>query len=160
MRGKVLRLLAQVTYLGFAAALASVAASIPTGALTNDPSSPSEQQQRLGQDRCEFLMENVNGISLSLNPEGRIEFLNHYGQEFFGYSAEEILGKPMLGTLTPLAGFEGRDLTSFLSGACPGTSWYRRNVGRSVLGATEQAQRDHRQDRANQPGVGKTVGAE
>ena len=47
MRAKVLRLLVQVTYLGFAVALASVATSIPTGALTNDPSSPSEQQQQL-----------------------------------------------------------------------------------------------------------------
>ena len=41
-------------------------------------------------------MDEVNGIILSLNHEGRITFLNHYGQSFFGYSAEEILGKPML----------------------------------------------------------------
>jgi len=133
VRGKVLRLLVQVTYLGFASALASVAASVPTGALTNDPSSPSEQQQQLEQDRCEFLMQNVSGIILSLNPEGRIEFLNRYGQNFFGYSAEEILGKPMLGTLTPPAGFKGRDLTSFLSGVVHHPNRYAFSVNENIL---------------------------
>jgi PAS domain-containing protein len=52
-------------------------------------------------------MENVRAIVLSLNREGEITFLNHYGQSFFGYSEMEVLGKPMLGTLTPLTGFGG-----------------------------------------------------
>jgi hypothetical protein len=40
----------------------------------------------------------------------------HYGEDFFGYSAKEILGYPLLGTLTPASGFEDRDLASFLDG--------------------------------------------
>jgi PAS domain S-box-containing protein len=58
-------------------------------------------------------MDKVNSIILSLNAEGAITFLNHYGRNFFGYPNDEILGKPMLGTLTPPTGFQGRDLAGF-----------------------------------------------
>jgi PAS domain S-box-containing protein len=46
-------------------------------------------------------MENVRAIVLSLNREGEITFLNHYGQTFFGYSEMEVLGKPMFGSCSP-----------------------------------------------------------
>src|SRR5262249_57006983 len=74
------------------------------------PASASAQEAK--GNRYEFLVENVNGVIVSLDPEGRITFLNQYGQHFFGYSAKEILGKHMLGTLTPLAGFQHRDLAA------------------------------------------------
>ena len=105
MKGKIPGWLVQATPWGLAVALALIAAPVPIGAFTNDPSAPSQEQKQMEQDRCKFLMENVRSIILSLNREGEITFLNHYGQSFFGYSEKEILGKPMLGTLTPLTGF-------------------------------------------------------
>jgi PAS domain-containing protein len=115
MRGKILGWLAQATPWGLVAVLALLtAAPIPTGAFTDDPSAPN-QGQRTEQDRCKFMMENVRAIVLSLNREGEITFLNHYGQSFFGYSEMEVLGKPMLGTLTPLTGFGGRDMAAFFA---------------------------------------------
>jgi hypothetical protein len=84
MRGKILGWLVQLTPWGLAAVLALlVAAPIPTGAFTDDPSAPN-QGLRTEQDRYRFLMENVRAIVLSLNREGKITFLNHYGQSFFG----------------------------------------------------------------------------
>jgi len=70
---------------------------------------------------------------LSLDPEGKITFVNHYGKEFFGYSAKEIIGKPMLGTLTPATGFEDRDLTSFLDGLMRDPSRYAFSVNQNIL---------------------------
>jgi PAS domain-containing protein len=117
MRGRILRSLVEATLASFIALILATVPG-PIGAFTNDPSTPSEEQKLTDQDRCKFLMENVNATILSLNTEGEITFLNQYGQRFFGYSGEEILGKPMLGTLTPLTGFQGRDLTTFMAGIC------------------------------------------
>ena len=74
-----------------------------------------------------------NGTILSLNTKGEITFLNRYGQRFFGYSSEEILGKPMLGTLTPLTGFQGRDLTTFMAGVMHHPNRYAFSVNANML---------------------------
>jgi hypothetical protein len=79
MRGRILGWLNQATPWGLAVALALVAAPVPIGAFTDDPSAPTQTDQ----DRCKFLMENVRAIVLSLNREGKITFLNHYGQSFY-----------------------------------------------------------------------------
>ncbi len=92
-----------------------------------------QEQKQAESDRCKFMMEKVNGIILSLNAKGEITFLNHYGQRFFGYSDKEILGKPMLGTLTPSAGFEGRDLTTFLTGVVHEPNRYAFSVNVNML---------------------------
>jgi hypothetical protein len=60
----------------------------------------------------------------------------HYGRSFFGYSENEILGKPMLRTLTPLTGFEGRNLAtpSTTRIAMPSASMKIRNELAVVIG--------------------------
>jgi PAS domain S-box-containing protein len=133
MRGKVLGWLVRTIPWSLTATLALVAAAVPIAAFANDLSVPSEEQKQGERDRCKFLMENVRGIILSLNPEGKITFLNHYGQSFFGYSEEEILGKPMLGTLTPLTGFQGRDMTTFLTDLVRHPSRYAFSVHENML---------------------------
>jgi PAS domain S-box-containing protein len=131
MRGK-LKPLVATTMGGFAVALALVSAPVPIRAVANDPSVPN-QQQKIEQDRCKFLMENVRAIVLSLNREGEITFLNRYGQSFFGYSEVEILGKPMLGTLTPLTGFQGRDMATFLAELVHDPNRYAFSVHENML---------------------------
>ena len=132
MRAKILGQLAKTISWAFAALLALMAMPAPIEAI-NELAPQSVEQKQTERDRCKFLMNEVNGIILSLNHEGRITFLNHYGQSFFGYSAEEILGKPMLGTVTPLAGYEGRDLASFLSGVVHNPSRYAFSVNENML---------------------------
>jgi PAS domain S-box-containing protein len=133
MRGKILRCLAHTTPAGLMAALILVAGPSPIGSFAANPSTPGEEQQQTDQDRCKFLMENVNATVLSLNTEGEITFLNRYGQRFFGYSVDEILGKPMLGTLTPLTGFQGRDLTTFMAGVVHHPNRYAFSVNTNML---------------------------
>ena len=95
MRARIVRCLIHATAAGFASALVLVAVLGP--ALTGDQPIPNGQQKQTDEDRCKFLMENVNATILSLNTAGEITFLNRYGQRFFGYSNEEILGKADLG---------------------------------------------------------------
>src|SRR3974377_1574316 len=115
MRGRIKRSLIHATFASFMALILGTVPG-PIEAFTNDPSTPTEDQKQTDQDRCKFLMENVNATIVSLHTEAKIPFQNRYGQRFFGYSSEEILGKPMLGTLTPLTGFQGRDLQTFMAG--------------------------------------------
>jgi PAS domain S-box-containing protein len=129
MRGKVPGWLVRAIHWGCAGALFLIPVSI--GAFADEPSPPSKEQKQMEQDRCKFLMENINGIVLSLNREGRITFLNYYGRNFFGYSNDELLGKPMLGTLTPRTGFEGRNLASFLDGLVHDPNSY--SVNQNIL---------------------------
>jgi PAS domain S-box-containing protein len=135
MRGRILRYLAHARPAGLVAALVLLPVPNSIGAFAADPSTPSpgQEQKQTDQDRCEFLMENVNATILSLNTDGDVTFLNRYGQHFFRYSGDEILGKPMLGTLTPLSGFQGRDLTTFMAGVVHHPNRYAFSVNTNML---------------------------
>ena len=133
MRGRILGWLSQRTPWRRTAALALVTILLPIGGLIYAASALSEEQKQTEQNRCEFLMEKASGIIVSLDSKGRITFLNHYGRNFFGYSNDEILDKPMLGTLTPPTGFEGRDLTSFFAGLVHDPNRYAFSVNQNML---------------------------
>jgi PAS domain S-box-containing protein len=133
MKGTMLRCFAHATPAGLVAAFVLVAVPRPIAVFAADPSTPGEEQKQMNQDRCKFLMENVNATILSLNAEGEVTFLNRYGQHFFGYSSDEILGKPMLGTLKPLSGFQGRDMTTFMAGVVHHPNRYAFSVNTNTL---------------------------
>lgn len=60
--------------------------------------------------RYRELVENANSIIMRVTPDLRITFFNEYAQKFFGYSAGEILGESVFGTILPETDAEGRDL--------------------------------------------------
>jgi PAS domain S-box-containing protein len=133
MRGKIFGRFFPRTLSGLAVAVVLIAVPVPIRAFADEPSPPGNEQKQSEQDRCKFLMDKVSAIILSLDPEGKITFLNHYGEGYFGYSVKEIIGKPMLGTLTPAAGFEDRDLTSFLDGLKRDPNRYAFSVNQNIL---------------------------
>ncbi len=47
------------------------------------------------------LVENSNSIILRWTPQGKINFINRFGADFFGYAAQELLGKSLVDTLLP-----------------------------------------------------------
>ena len=47
------------------------------------------------------IIDRTNSIVLRWDPEGRILFLNDYGQRFFGYTESEILGRSVVGLIVP-----------------------------------------------------------
>ena len=56
------------------------------------------------------LVQSANSIIVYFDPQGRITFLNKFGQDFFGYAEEEIIGKNIIGTIVPGKDTHGRDL--------------------------------------------------
>jgi PAS domain S-box-containing protein len=133
MRGKIFGRFFPRTLWSFAVAAVFIAPPVPFEAIANEPSPLGDQQKPSEQDQCKFLMDKVNAVILRLDPEGKITFINHYGEEFFEYSVKEIIGKPMLGTLASPAGFEDRDLTSFLDGLKRDPNRYAFSVNQNIL---------------------------
>ncbi len=47
------------------------------------------------------LVEHANSIIIKMDLKGNITFFNEYAQKFFGYTASEIMGKNVVGTIVP-----------------------------------------------------------
>ena len=60
------------------------------------------------------LVENANSIILRLDRQGRLTFVNRFAQEFFGYSEEELIGRPVIGTIIPQLNGHGADMRAFV----------------------------------------------
>ena len=60
------------------------------------------------------LVEHANSIILRWTRDGRITFLNEFGQKFFGYAEAEILGRSLMGTIVPASESTSRDLRTLM----------------------------------------------
>ncbi len=78
------------------------------------------------------LVENANSIILRWNSDGRITFLNEFGQRFFGYSAEEILGRHVIGAIVPAAETSGRDLQRLIEEISADPIAFEQNINENV----------------------------
>jgi PAS domain S-box-containing protein len=57
-------------------------------------------------------LESINSVILRWNPDGLVVGLNRFGQELFGFTESEIVGKHVLGTIIP----DGEGVDDFLRG--------------------------------------------
>ena len=78
------------------------------------------------------LVENANSIILRWNPDGRVAFLNEFGQRFFGYGEGELLGRHVVGTIVPAADEQGRDLRPLMDEICNNPPAFARNINENV----------------------------
>jgi PAS domain-containing protein len=58
----------------------------------------AEEALRASEENYRELVENANSILIRLDRAGNIRFINEYGISFLGFTQEELLGMPMLGT--------------------------------------------------------------
>ncbi len=56
------------------------------------------------------VVDYTNSIIMRLDKDGNIIFLNKFGQAFFGYSENEVLGRNVVGTIVPETDKDGRPL--------------------------------------------------
>lgn len=78
------------------------------------------------------LVEYANSIILRWGVDGRITFLNEFGQRFFGYSAEEILGREVVGTIVPATESGGRNLELLMEQICAAPEWFGQNLNENM----------------------------
>lgn len=78
------------------------------------------------------LVEYANSIILRWDSQGRITFLNEFGQNFFGYTVEEILGRHVVGTIVPPRGSGDRDLGQLMDEICANPQAFAQNVNENI----------------------------
>jgi len=60
------------------------------------------------------IVDRTNAIVLRWDPEGRIIFMNDFGQRLFGYTLDELVGRSVLELIVPDTESSGRDLVAMI----------------------------------------------
>jgi two-component system, cell cycle response regulator len=74
----------------------------------------AEAALRASEATYRTLVERANSIVLRWDPDGRIIFMNDYGQRLFGYTQAELTGRSVLGLIVPDTESSGRDLVAMI----------------------------------------------
>jgi PAS domain S-box-containing protein len=74
----------------------------------------------------------ANSIILRWSFDGRITFLNEFGQRFFGFTEAEILGRDVLGTIVPETEPSGRNLRRYMEEIRRNPQKFERNINQNV----------------------------
>jgi PAS domain S-box-containing protein len=103
-------------------------------AMVDDITARKEAQLRLAESEHKYreLVELANSIILRWNCDGKITFLNEFGQQFFGYSAQEILGRHVVGTIVPARSSAGADLRKLMDQICATPAAFEKNVNENM----------------------------
>lgn len=99
-----------------------------------DISERKNAESKLDQSEQKYreLVESANSIILRWNAQGCVTFLNSFGQQFFGYTAEEIIGQHVIGTIVPVTDSAGRDLQDLMQQICLDTRVFEQNVNENM----------------------------
>lgn len=73
---------------------------------------------RRSEEEYKTLVEQASSVILSLDPEGRVLFLNTFAERCFGYAREEVIGRSVIGLITPEVESSGRDLRALVQSIC------------------------------------------
>ncbi len=99
-----------------------------------DISERKRMESALQQSELKYreLVELANSIIVRWNIRGEITFINEFGQRFFGYSAAELLGRNVMGTLVPIRESTGRDLESLMKNICADPAAFQQNTNENI----------------------------
>ncbi len=99
-----------------------------------DISGRRRAEDRLSESERKYreLVEHANSIILHWSRDGRIIFLNEFGQRFFGYTEAEICGCHVVGTIVPESDTSGRDLKSLMDEICRNPTAFEQNVNENI----------------------------
>ena len=88
----------------------------------------TDQALAASQDEYRHLVEASGSVIIRSDKDMNIRFMNRYGLEFFGYTAEELMGRNALGTIIPERDKAGHDLTEMAGDLMRRPDQYTTNV--------------------------------
>ena len=91
-----------------------------------------EQALRDSEQKYRELVQYANSIILRWTRDGRVLFLNEFGQRFFGYTEAEICGRHVIGTIVPETESSGRNLTLLMDEICANPAAFEQNVNENM----------------------------
>ena len=78
------------------------------------------------------LVEHAGSIIVCLDTDGRLTFANESAARFFGYERDELLGRPVVGTILPETDSAGRDLRAMMDDLCRHPAAYPSSEHESI----------------------------
>ena len=78
------------------------------------------------------IVDRTNAIVLRWDPDGRIIFMNDFGQRLFGYTQEELAGRSVLELIVPDRESSGRDLVAMINDLLRHPERYESNENENV----------------------------
>lgn len=78
------------------------------------------------------LVENTSSIITRWNAKGEMTFINDFGTRFFGYTLEELVGKPVIGTLVPEISSEGENLRELIDNIFSNPEHYKYVINENI----------------------------
>lgn len=84
------------------------------------------------------LVQSTSAIILRIDLEGRITFINDHAQKFFGYSADEIVGRHAVGTIIPEKDSTGRNLTAMVDQIIAEPDRFHTNTNENIKKSGER----------------------
>jgi PAS domain S-box-containing protein len=92
----------------------------------------AEESLRESEQKYRELVMLANSIILRWTRDGRITFLNEFGQRFFGYTEAEICGRHVVGTIVPASESSGRDLPLLMDEICANPAAFEQNINENM----------------------------
>lgn len=114
---------------GFARSLADLVS------LANEASQRKQAEAELRASEAKYrdLVQTANSVILRWDATGHIRFMNDYGQQFFGFSEQEIVGRHVVGTIVPTTeSLGGRNLDQLMQEICRHPDSYSTNVNENM----------------------------
>jgi PAS domain S-box-containing protein len=68
--------------------------------------------------RLDGIEHTINSVVLRLDREGHVISLNRFGEHYFGFSQQDLLGRHVVGTLVPEKGRDGEDMRALMAVIC------------------------------------------
>lgn len=90
------------------------------------------QAQKESESKYRELVENANSIILKWDREGRVTYLNEFGERFFGFSQQELIGQNIIGTIVPETESSGRNLVEMMRDICDTPAAFINNENENI----------------------------
>ncbi|MHA1987331.1 MAG: PAS domain S-box protein [Promethearchaeota archaeon] len=92
----------------------------------------ANQRIKRSEEEYRELVNDANSIILKWDINGKISFINEFGEILFGYSKSQLVGKHVIGTIVPKTETTGRDLERLMKEICKNPEKYKNNINENI----------------------------
>jgi PAS domain S-box-containing protein len=92
----------------------------------------AEETLRESEEQYRRLVQAANSVILTWDLAGNILFINDFGERFFGFGREELIGRNVIGTIVPELETSGRDLARLMQEIQKAPDRYMDNENENV----------------------------
>ena len=102
--------------------------------LIEDITESKEREKALQKSKQNYyeLVEGANSVILRMDAIGTITFINRFGEELFGYTKEELVGRSELETIVPEIESTGKNLKEMILDIARNPTKYKINVNENI----------------------------